>query len=75
MRAANGKNQKSTITLDNPPLGSNLLVGSSNDAGFEVLNGVMDEFYIFDKTLSEREIQRLMNDACQGDSTSTTPGK
>jgi hypothetical protein len=39
------------------------------------LNGLMDEFYIFNKTLTDKEIRNVMNSQCDGDPKTTTQGK
>jgi hypothetical protein len=61
----NKGNKESNLTVKNPPLGISPFIGSVNSQGDEPLNGLMDEFYIFNKTLSEEEIQNLMNATCK----------
>ena len=58
-------NKESKLTAKNPPLGSSPFIGSANSQGDEPLNGLMDEFYIFNKTLSKEEIQNLVDFTCK----------
>jgi hypothetical protein len=60
-----GNNKHSYPTAKNPPLGISPFIGSVNSQGDEPLNGLMDEFYIFNKALSKEEIQNLMSDTCK----------
>ncbi|CAB4030471.1 Hypothetical predicted protein, partial [Paramuricea clavata] len=66
-----GNNKDSKLTAKNTPLGISPFIGSVNSQGGEPLNGLMDEFYIFDKALSKEEIQNLMNDTCKTNQNAT----
>ena len=45
--------------------GVSALIGSWNGQGADPLDGIMDELSIFNKTLTEEEIQELMNETCK----------
>ena len=50
------------------------LIGSADDEGHKPLKGLMDEFYIYNDTLSEKEIENITNCSCQENRTSTSTG-
>lgn len=53
------------MTMSNQPLGAIPLIGSYNNFGAKPLNGIMDELAIFSKSLTEKDVQTLMNDTCK----------
>ena len=60
-----GKPEKINVNEDevsvfNPPFGSLALIGNSDIHGNKTLNGLIDEFYLYNKTLTEKKIQALM---------------
>ncbi|XP_028397229.1 adhesion G protein-coupled receptor L2-like [Dendronephthya gigantea] len=70
-RTKNANNGK--LSVYNPPLGRLPLIGSEDIYGNQALNGLMDDFYIYNKTLSKKEIRILMR--CNVATTVPSPTK
>jgi hypothetical protein len=71
-----GKTRSAKSGAKSLPFNYEFLIGSSDDTGKNALNGIMDEFYIFTKTLSKKEIEDLMSETltCQEDPAPTSMG-
>ena len=64
-RADTRDSSKRLVEIKKPAFDVSALIGSINTGGGRPLDATMDELSIFNKTLTEEEIQELMNKTCK----------